>query len=109
MLHNVEKVAWEKLTPAGSSRAEGSIVLVGEASEVGWPPGKWPSYVTVENDELFQGSRLFGPREAIEAGPALTGALRLLSGQARSEFVGYRYPQVDESLAPLCEINILND
>lgn len=89
-----EKVDRGKLTPSGSSRAEGPIVLVGEASDLGWRPGYWPVYVTVRDEELLDGDRLFGPREAITH---------------YEELAGYRYPQTNQTLSPVCEVHVLND
>ena len=94
MVRDPIDIEWEKLTPSGSTRATSPIVLVGEASDLGWPPCQWPNYVTVTNQELLAGGRLFGPREAIVH---------------REELAGYRYPQINESLSPVCEIHVLND
>ena len=87
----------EKVELGRLSKSDDSPVLVGEASTLGWPVGRWPVYVTVDVEVPGLGrrcTRLFGPREAI-----------VHHGNA----VGYKYPQTNQTLDPVCEVHILND
>ena len=96
-----EKVEWDKLTPSEpvvDKKRSISRVLVGEASDMGWAPGRWPVYVTTHNALFLGGDRLFGPREAITR-----------PGCVQWELGGYRYPQTDLALRPVYEIHVLND
>jgi hypothetical protein len=92
-----ESIAWERLIlsePVIDKKRSISRVLVGEASDLLWPPGRWPVYVTTNNALFLGGDRLFGPREAITR---------------EGELGGYRYPQTDLALRPVYEIHVLND
>lgn len=78
----------KKLVPSGGNNSVPPTVLVGEASDFGWAPGRWPVFVSTWDTENH--TRVFGPGEAI---------------RHHGEFGGYRYAQVDGAV----EIHILND
>jgi hypothetical protein len=66
--------------------------LIGEISELGWK--LFPHYVEIQGRNEI---RKFGPPEPIWA------------DANHEEIGGYKYPQTDTSLKPVCEVHIFND
>ena len=87
-VHDAVRIDSEKLVPSGGNNSVPPTVLVGEASDFGWAPGKWPVFVSTWDAE--NGTRVFGPGEEI---------------RYHGEFGGYRYVHHQGS----AEIHILND